>query len=261
LLAGALGLAWSSVPDRGPLLAQGGGSVTAAATSSNLVLVELFTSEGCSSCPRADDLLAELAAEAERAGTPIACVSYHVDYWDRLGWKDPFGDAAFTARQRRYAVALGEEGLYTPQLVVDGRLAMVGSDRARVREALTQALARPGRAEVRASVAPAGDGTLGVELALSSAPSTRLVVNAALVERERRSRPTRGENAGHALRHAWVARAAAERALGPGGPGTSSLRLTIPGDLDRTRAAVVVWVADATDLAILGATRVAVPTR
>jgi hypothetical protein len=198
--------------------------VTAAATSSDLVLVELFTSEGCSSCPRADDLLAELAAEAERAGTPIACVSYHVDYWDRLGWKDPFGDAAFTARQRRYAVALGEEGLYTPQLVVDGRLAMVGSDRPRVREALTQALARP-------------------------------------VERERTSRPGRGENAGRVLRHAWVARAAAGGTLGPGGAPTSSLRLAIPPDLDRAGAAVVVWVADAADLAVLGATRVAVPAR
>lgn len=235
--------------------------MTAAATSSDLVLVELFTSEGCSSCPRADDLLAELAAEAERAGTPIACVSYHVDYWDRLGWKDPFGDAAFTARQRRYAVALGEEGLYTPQLVVDGRLAMVGSDRPRVREALTQALARPGRAEVRASVEPAGDGALEVALSLPGAPSTQVVLNAALVERERTSRPGRGENAGRVLRHAWVARAAAGGTLGPGGAPTSSLRLAIPPDLDRAGAAVVVWVADAADLAVLGATRVAVPAR
>lgn len=251
------------MPDRGPLLAQERSETpVAAATSSNLVLVELFTSEGCSSCPRADDLLAELAVEAERTGTAVACVSYHVDYWDRLGWKDPFGDAAFTARQRRYAVALGEEGLYTPQLVVDGRLAMVGSDRPRVRAALTQALARPGRAELRASVELAGDGALEVELSLPGAPSTRVVLNAALVERERTSRPSRGENAGRALRHAWVARAAAASGtLGPGGARTGRLRLAIPADLDRARAAVVVWVADATDLAVLGATRVAVPPR
>jgi hypothetical protein len=91
------------------------------------VLVELFTSQGCSSCPPADRLLGELAMRDD-----VVALAFHVTYWDRLGWPDTFGAPAWTDRQRTYAGRLGAGGLYTPQMVVAGRLDVVGSDLSRV---------------------------------------------------------------------------------------------------------------------------------
>jgi hypothetical protein len=94
-------------------------------------VVELFTSQGCSSCPPADKLLGELARRSD-----VLTLAYHVDYWNNLGWKDPFASADATRRQRRYAGALGLSGIYTPQMVVDGAIDAVGSDRRAVEAAL-----------------------------------------------------------------------------------------------------------------------------
>src|SRR6266436_6799791 len=109
-------------------------------------VVELFTSEGCSSCPPADALLAELAGRPE-----VLALSFHVDYWDRLGWKDPFSSPAATARQHRYARLLGLATVYTPQIVVDGRWQAVGSERGDVERALD--LARRNRDRVPVALA------------------------------------------------------------------------------------------------------------
>jgi hypothetical protein len=95
------------------------------------VVVELFTSQGCSSCPPADDVLAELKSRPN-----VLPLSFHVTYWDRLGWPDTFGLEASTARQRAYATLLDNNGLYTPQMVIGGRVDVVGSHRQRVGEAI-----------------------------------------------------------------------------------------------------------------------------
>jgi hypothetical protein len=89
------------------------------------VVVELFTSQGCSSCPPADAFLTDLA----RQRRDVLALAFHVTYWDYLGWKDPYSLDAATARQRDYARHLGEDGVYTPQMVVDGAKGFVGSDR------------------------------------------------------------------------------------------------------------------------------------
>src|SRR4051812_36388364 len=105
------------------------------------VLAELFTSEGCSSCPPADVLLQNLDLRQPVAGAHILVLSEHVDYWNQLGWRDPFSSAQFTQRQERYSRALGAE-LFTPQLVVDGREQVLGNDRKAVQDAITRAASR-----------------------------------------------------------------------------------------------------------------------
>jgi hypothetical protein len=99
------------------------------------VLVELFTSQGCSSCPPAESWLNSRGMELFKRGK-IAPLAFHVDYWDYLGWKDPFSSQLFTERQRKYAQALNEHSLYTPQMIVAGKVGFVGSDSARAMEAL-----------------------------------------------------------------------------------------------------------------------------
>ncbi len=107
------------------------------------VVVELFTSEGCSSCPPADQLLARLQREQPVPGARIIALGEHVDYWDRLGWKDTYSSHEFSERQQDFVRSWGSNSVYTPQMVVDGMPGFVGSDR---RKAL-QVIARAARSE------------------------------------------------------------------------------------------------------------------
>ncbi|MGE5268239.1 MAG: DUF1223 domain-containing protein [Thiohalocapsa sp.] len=109
-------------------------SAAAALAEPRPVVVELFTSQGCSSCPPADALLGELARQQG-----VIALGFHISYWDRLGWKDPLSSEAATERQKRYARVLGNGQIYTPQIVVDGTSEMVGSDRIAVQAALHRA--------------------------------------------------------------------------------------------------------------------------
>src|SRR5215470_2470293 len=119
------------------VIAVGHASATSAQDKPPVVL-ELFTSQGCSSCPPADALLGELA---QRPG--IVALAFHVDYWDYIGWKDPYASPTNTQRQHDYAVALGLHMVYTPQMVVDGRTDVVGSERGDVETAIGRAAAGP----------------------------------------------------------------------------------------------------------------------
>ena len=103
--------------------------------SASPILIELFTSQGCSSCPPADELLRTLGADPQYAGR-IVPLSYHVDYWNYLGWKDPFSKEAWTQRQANYVEAMGGATLYTPQIVVHGRVELVGSKEHALKKAI-----------------------------------------------------------------------------------------------------------------------------
>ena len=113
------------------------------ASAQTPVVVELFTSEGCSSCPPADLLLRRLQHQQPVPGVEVIPLSEHVDYWNQLGWKDPFSSAKFTDRQRQYADVFHKDGPYTPQMVVDGAAEFVGSDGPRSLKAIAEAARRP----------------------------------------------------------------------------------------------------------------------
>ncbi|MBC8085560.1 MAG: DUF1223 domain-containing protein [Hymenobacter sp.] len=165
------------------------------------VVVELFTSEGCSSCPSADAALRELETAQSVAGAEVLALGQHVDYWNRLGWKDPYSSPAFTQRQRDYAEGFGA-GSYTPQAVVNGQYAFVGSRRQELAETVAKA-ARAPHATVRLSRAATGSLSVYVADLPTAKPATVLL---ALTETGLSSQVGRGENSGRLLHHAAVVR-------------------------------------------------------
>jgi hypothetical protein len=170
------------------------------------VLVELFTSEGCSSCPPADALLAKLVREQPIASAQIVALSLHVDYWDHQGWKDPFSSKALTLRQQAYSRIFGEDRLYTPQMVVDGREEFTGSDEAAARRVVTGAAARPHlpiRLDARLSGATV---RLSIDLPAAPADAEPIDVMIAITEDDLTSIVRRGENGGRTLTHVAVVR-------------------------------------------------------
>ncbi|WP_051718604.1 DUF1223 domain-containing protein [Hymenobacter sp. IS2118] len=179
-----------------------------AATPPVPVVVELFTSEGCSSCPAADAALREMEAAQSVPGVEIIALGQHVDYWNRLGWKDAFSSAQFTERQRWYAQGFGT-GSYTPQAVVNGRYELVGSQRAALLAAATKA-ARAPRATV--ALARAANGALTVQVHSLPTGTPTSTVQLALTETGLSSQVGAGENSGRLLRHSAVVRSL--RALG-----------------------------------------------
>jgi hypothetical protein len=214
-------------------------------------VVELFTSEGCSSCPPADDLLRELAAEARAAEKPVYLLSFHVDYWNDLGWPDPFSAAAFTERQRAYARLSGASGVYTPQMIIGGRDAFVGSDAAHARRSLKASLSQPAAASIELK-ARSLEGSDHVDVAYKIAGSgvaEGTLLHVALIERERVVRVLRGENAGRTLRHENVVRAFESADASPEG----TVKLRLPPSLDRSKASIIGYAQRASTLAVLGA--------
>lgn len=162
------------------------------------IVVELFTAEGCASCPPADDLLGEL-----RNRQYVLPLSYHVDYWDYIGWKDRFADPAFTRRQKAYAAAQGNSMVYTPQMIVAGAIDVVGSDRAEVDKALKTAYTR--NSMYRIQVMREDDGKVVAQFpeAPIGVPATIWLVT---YTRNAESQVKDGENAGQNLKSYNVVR-------------------------------------------------------
>ncbi|MBC6612608.1 DUF1223 domain-containing protein [Hymenobacter sp. BT507] len=185
------------------------------------VVVELFTSEGCSSCPAADATLRELVATQPVPGVEILALGEHVDYWNRLGWKDAFSSAQFTERQRQYAARFGT-GSYTPQAVVNGQAELVGSQRQKLTAAITQAATAP-YATIR--LTRPTPTSVHVQVSALPAGTTQSQVLLALTEAGLSSQVGRGENAGRLLRHAPVVRVL--RTVGTV-DGTGSFVATVP---------------------------------
>ncbi len=212
------------------------------------VVVELFTSEGCSSCPSADTLLAKIE---KKYGTNVIVLSEHVDYWNYIGWRDPFSTAGFTARQQQYAKTIGgESGVYTPQIVIDGRTGFVGSNNKTAQSEIRKASQNT---KTRVTIEKRGD-----QLSISTGPlPANANVLVAITEASLASDVRRGENSGRKLRHTGVVRTlstigSADRSKTFSGEFTPKL----DSSWKRSELRAVVLIEDRTSHEILGAATV-----
>ena len=173
------------------------------------VLVELFTSEGCSSCPSADALLAHLQQQQPVAGAQIIALEEHVDYWESLGWHDRFSSRQFTDRQSGYAQSLHLSDDYTPQMVIDGADQFVGNDSSHALHAIAQA-ARTPKLALQLSPPTLNIGRIDTSVlstATTGLPAPKADLYAALIETTASTQVLHGENGGRVLHHVSVVRA------------------------------------------------------
>ena len=211
------------------------------------VVLELFTSQGCSSCPPADTLLSELAEQPD-----VLALSFHVDYWDYLGWKDAWSSPEWSARQRSYAQALGDGGrVYTPQLVVNGRAGVLGSSRSQAERAIAAARSAQHIA-FESAVTPAKGGGWSVS-AKVGAEKRALRVEALLLESGLVTNVKDGENAGRTIRNDGVVRRRVEVGSTSAGAGWSGSAV-IPAMVAKAKGArrIAVLARDAETLQVVG---------
>jgi hypothetical protein len=219
------------------------------------VLLELFTSEGCSSCPPADRLLEALDEKQPFPYADLIVLSEHVDYWNSGGWRDPFSSKAFSVRQSRYAQQFHLDDIYTPQLVVDGRLELVGSNGPQAKRAIEAAAEDKKIALTLSNLTRSGDAihlhVQFAELPGEFGPATLVV---ALAEDKARSDVRNGENAGRFLTHVAVVRAMTPVASVRSGEAFSKdLNLPLSGLNHLTKLRVVVFLQTNNSRQIAGA--------
>ncbi len=225
------GMRSGSHPSRNLLLAVLGGAlmVTGAGPPRVPVLVELFTSEGCSSCPPADRLL-------ERLDPQAIVLSEHVDYWNHEGWTDSFSSASFSQRQEAYGRRFGLESVYTPEMVLDGETEFNGADERRALAEISRAEGRP-KAEVRIWRAGA---SLRVEVAAVPASAGVFLI---LAQDSGTSEVTGGENSGHRLHHVAIVQSIRKIGSVKRGAGFSR-EVGLPPDAGSRRIVVFVQESD-----------------
>jgi hypothetical protein len=227
------------------------------------VLLELFTSEGCSSCPPADRLLEMFDGRQPVAGADLVVLSEHVDYWDHLGWKDPFSSPLYTARQQEYTNRYKLDGVYTPQLVVDGRYAFVGSDEREASAAIQKAI-RERKIPIAISNVErnANQVTARIDLrADQTLQSVRAILYVALADNREESHVARGENAGRSLSHVAVTRVLKEVAtISLGNSSMIDVTLPVPPASGRSGLRLVAFIQDPASGHVLGmAERTSIP--
>jgi hypothetical protein len=239
-----------------PATAAGGPGCAATSGPGTATLVELYTSEGCSSCPPADRWLSALVRAPSPTG-PVVALAFHVDYWDYLGWRDRFARPAFTARQRERVAAGGGEVVYTPQVLVAGRDFRGWGPATALDRTVADARGRPAPAQLRLELSgPADDWRAQLDGAITVAPGDTRVWLAVYGD-GLASRVTRGENRGRALRHDRVV----GQLLGPFAPGPdgrvrAAVRVAPPAGVAATEAGVAAF-AERSDGTVLQAVALA----
>jgi len=235
------------------LLALAVAAVPLVAVAQNPVVVELFTSEGCSSCPPADAVLLQLSQSGLK-GEEVILLGEHVDYWNYIGWTDRFSSKQFSQRQSEYASALRAE-VYTPQMVIDGREQFVGNDAAEVASRIVAAAKRPMPGQV--SLAWEGDRRLRV--AVQSAPAVKAKVLLAITEDGLSTQVANGENGGKTLHHAAVVRSLQEIGELRDGKFESIVDVPVAAGWNRNQLKAIVLLQEPKTMKIVGAGQVRFP--
>lgn len=212
------------------------------ATPKGFAVVELFTSEGCSSCPPADKAVAELLKEYPEH---VYVLGFHVDYWNYLGWKDEFSSVEYTNRQQDYASVLKLNSIYTPQVIVNGQTECTGSDKKKLFDSVQEELAKDSPANIFLSAKSSKENEVTISCKTSAAGQTTITV--ALVQLQALSMVKRGENRGKELHHINVVRAL--KTIDK----TGSTTLDIPPGLSPKECKIIAFAQRKTDLHITAA--------
>lgn len=210
-------------------------------------VLELFTSEGCSSCPAADAVLAKLSKEYKEK---VLALEFHVDYWNRLGWTDSFSNAAFSRRQEKYAVLFHLNSIYTPQVIINGRHEMVGSDETNIRSNILQELKDTATQIITLQSKMLNEKSIGVSYNVDK--TSNALLNIALIQLHGETAVKRGENGGHILQHTNIVRDFKTVHVNEQSQG--SISLDVPKGLSAKDCKVIAYLQDANDLHVKAVT-------
>ncbi len=213
-------------------------------------LVELFTSQGCSSCPPADHVLEGIVRSARASDAPVYALSFHVDYWNHLGWRDPYSKKEFSDRQRRYGKVFGGETIYTPQMIVNGREEFVGSQAERAESSIRSALETVPLLKISVQIDSSRPNELRCAYNIVGAWQGA-VLNVALVQDMQAISVSAGENSGRKLSHVNVVRSFVSI---PIVSAQGQCVVPIPSDVALRRCSVVLYAQHGKTLNVLGAT-------
>lgn len=209
------------------------------------VVVELFTSEGCSSCPAADEAVIELSKEFP---DNVYFLGYHVDYWNYLGWKDEFSSKVFTDRQHEYANEFKLNSIYTPQVVVNGKKEFVGSDKNKLKRAINEELKNGTASAIELNAKKDSANHINVSYKITgSGNGSQLMI--AVVQLMATTNVKRGENRGHELKHINIVRELKMAEIK-----SSPVQLTVPSGLSAKDIKIVAFMQNKKDLKIVSAT-------
>lgn len=208
-------------------------------------LLELYTSEGCSSCPPADELLGKIQNELKDKNVYV--LSYHVDYWDKQGWKDIFSNADFTKRQYDYAKYMGKDPIYTPQVIINGKIDYIGSQETSLRNGIKSALSKPASTSLSLEASQNANSVAVSYNVEGTSKNSRLLI--AVVQKEAKSNVKRGENAHRVLSHYQIVRNLQSVDLNKVKKGTASVHL--PKNYNAQDFEIIGFVQDMNSGAIL----------
>lgn len=225
-----------------------GNSIFSQNNSKGFALLELYTSEGCSSCPPADELLGKIQNEYKDKNVYV--LAYHVDYWDKQGWKDIFSNADFTKRQYDYAQFMGKEPIYTPQVIINGKTDYIGSQETSLRNGIKLALSKPAAVDLSLETKQQND-KLSLNYSINGTfKNSHLLI--AVVQKSAKSNVKRGENAHRVLSHYQIVQRLQTIDLKVA-KGNSAI--TLPKNFNTQDFEIIGFVQDIKSGAILGVKR------